>query len=93
MPWNGLSRRVKNKEEVSVEAIYAKFQTINYLANRKEVSELVNSRPGSPDPTKWTTSVFSRALQKPPETISKYARTDPYKKQSLNRKSAWQRKK
>ncbi len=63
----------------------AKFPTIKYFANRKEVSELATSKPGHPDSGKWAIDVFARAFQKPRTTISKYARTDPYNKPSMNR--------
>jgi hypothetical protein len=85
MEWAQQTREEKN---VSVEDIYDKCPIIRTLANRTEVVELARSNPGHPDSGKWAVAVLARALQKPPETISKYARTDPYKKQSLNRKTA-----
>jgi len=83
MEWSQQAR--EERESVSVEAIKAKFPTIKYFANRKEVSELATSKPGHPDSGKWAIDVFARAFQKPRTTISKYARTDPYNKPSMNR--------
>ena len=78
MEWAQQTREKKN--DVSVEAIYEKCPRIKTIANRTEVDELVRSYPGHPDSRKWAIGVLARALQKPQETISKYARTDPPKK-------------
>ena len=90
MEWVQQAR--EEKESVSVEAIKEKFPTIDYFANRKEVSELVTSEPGHPEPGKWTIDVFARAFQMPRATISKYARTDPYNKRSMNREKVLPRR-
>ena len=90
MEWSQQAR--EEGKRVSVEAIKEKFPTIDYFANQKEVSELVTSEPGHPDSGKWAIGVFARAFQKPPTTISKYARTDPYNKRSMNREKVLPRR-
>jgi hypothetical protein len=65
----------EQKIVVSANVLLQEHPVLVKWGNRKEIEEIMNSNPGSPEPRKWAIHTMSSRLQLPADTIVKYART------------------
>jgi hypothetical protein len=66
------------RRKPSVEEIYRRYPVFKQEGvNVKDIEELIESKPGSPDAGQWTRFVFARNLQLPADTVMRYKRTRP----------------